>query len=218
MGARATKGTTAASSETAMGEEIEEEAVQLGRPRGRHIKKRALKNKALAVSFNEKDLKDYVSGFHKRKKKRRKEAQKQQGEADRRKRIEQRKKRKFEKELALHGGVPPVTASTPNASDDFQEEEEDDQPIASISGTTTYDNGNMKVTVTTSEISHQQEIPPIDKTLTAAVPQSTGADRKHNVPLSKKKTFKRVGKQKSRPKPQNKRDRKKGKKKNKKTR
>ncbi|XP_041015353.1 uncharacterized protein LOC121258071 [Juglans microcarpa x Juglans regia] len=81
-----------------MGEEIEEEAVQLARPRGRHIKKRALKNKALAVSFNEKHLKDYVSGFHKRKKKRRKEAQKQQEKADRRKRIEQRKKRKFEKE------------------------------------------------------------------------------------------------------------------------
>ncbi|KAL6538633.1 hypothetical protein OROGR_012621 [Orobanche gracilis] len=60
--------------------------------RVRHIKKRALKNKSLSVSFDEKDLKDYVTGFHKRKKKRRKEAMQKQEEAERRKRIEQRKK------------------------------------------------------------------------------------------------------------------------------
>jgi len=53
-----------------------EEAVELARPQGRHIRKRALKNKALSVKFNEKDLRDYVTGFHKRKKKRRKEANK----------------------------------------------------------------------------------------------------------------------------------------------
>jgi len=60
--------------------------------KGTHLKKRALKNKALGITFNEKDLKDYVTGFHKRKKKRRKEAQKQQDEALRRKRSEERKK------------------------------------------------------------------------------------------------------------------------------
>jgi ribosomal RNA-processing protein 17 len=85
-----------------------------------------------------------------------------------------------------------------------------------LKGTTTYDNGNMKVTVTTSEISGEEEILPSDKTQ-VAVPQLIGADKKHNVPVSKKKAFKRVAKRKSRPKPQNKRDRKKGKKKNKKT-
>lgn len=37
-------------------------------------------------------VRDFVTGFHKRKKKRRKEAQKQQEEAMRRKRIEARKK------------------------------------------------------------------------------------------------------------------------------
>lgn len=37
-------------------------------------------------------IRDYVTGFHKRKKKRRKEAEKQQEEAMRRKRIEARKK------------------------------------------------------------------------------------------------------------------------------
>lgn len=66
-----------------------EETVQR---KGTHLKKRALKNKALGINFNEKDLKDYVTGFHKRKKKRRKEAQKQQNEALRRKRCEERKK------------------------------------------------------------------------------------------------------------------------------
>lgn len=75
----------------------------------------------------------------------------------------------------------------------------------------------MKVTVTTSEISPAEETFPIDKTQ-IAVPQLIGADKKHNVPVTKKQAFKRVAKPKSRPKPQNKRDRKKGKKKNKKTR
>lgn len=37
--------------------EVEEEAVpQPGPTKGRHLKKRALKNKSLAVTFNEKDL------------------------------------------------------------------------------------------------------------------------------------------------------------------
>ncbi|KAE8656551.1 Riboflavin kinase/FMN hydrolase [Hibiscus syriacus] len=97
-----------------MEEEYEGEApVQPSKPRGRHIKKRATKNKALSVSFNEKDLRyhyhthntsyistvdrgkkincelirDYVTGFHKRKKKRRKEAQKKQEQAERRKKV-----------------------------------------------------------------------------------------------------------------------------------
>lgn len=60
--------------------------------KGAQLKKRALKNKALGITFNEKDLNDYVTGFHKRKKKRRKEAQKQQNEALRRKRNDERKR------------------------------------------------------------------------------------------------------------------------------
>ncbi|XP_064964727.1 uncharacterized protein LOC135612380 [Musa acuminata AAA Group] len=58
----------------------------------KHIKKRALRNKALTVGFNDKELRDFVTGFHKRKKKRRKEAQRQLQEKDRLKRIEARKK------------------------------------------------------------------------------------------------------------------------------
>ncbi|KAF2576135.1 hypothetical protein F2Q70_00005288 [Brassica cretica] len=49
-------------------------------------------------------LKDFVTGFHKRKKKRSKESQKQQEESLRRKRIEARKKRKLE-EMMLAGNA-----------------------------------------------------------------------------------------------------------------
>uniref|UniRef100_A0A2C9U9S7 Ribosomal RNA-processing protein 17 n=1 Tax=Manihot esculenta TaxID=3983 RepID=A0A2C9U9S7_MANES len=108
--------------------EIEVEP-QLPPIRAPHIKKRALKNKALAVSFNEKDLRDYVTGFHKRKKKRRKEAQKQQEEALRRKRIEDRKKRRLERELVLYGEAPPASGD----GDGYSEDGEESDPIASVS-------------------------------------------------------------------------------------
>jgi ribosomal RNA-processing protein 17 len=70
---------------------MEEDSAILERKTG-HVKKRALKNKALGITFDEKDLKDFVTGFHKRKKKRRKVAQKQQEDAKRRKRNEERLK------------------------------------------------------------------------------------------------------------------------------
>ncbi|WRX27595.1 Nucleolar protein 12 - like 1 [Theobroma cacao] len=176
-----------------MEEEYEEEAPQqLSKPRGRHIKKRALKNKALAVSFNEKDLRDYVTGFHKRKKKRRKEAQKKQEEAERRKRIEQRKKRKLEKEFALYVGAPPSTASGPDESDENNEEDEGSEPTASVSENFT--------SVKTHTAMHRSV--------------GDGVDRKHNLPVSKRKPLKKVARHRSRP--PTKRDRNKGKKENKK--
>ncbi|KDP20891.1 hypothetical protein JCGZ_21362 [Jatropha curcas] len=191
--------------------QIEEAEPQLPAVRARHINKRALKNKALAVSFNEKDLRDYVTGFHKRKKKRRKEAQKQQEEALRRKRIEQRKKRKLEREFALYGGAPPAS----DESAEFHKDGEETEPTASVNGTMEYDNGDMKVTVTTSEISREDKDLGSEKTLTA-VPILTGVDKKHNLGVSKKKSFKKASKHKSQSKPHNKRDKKKAKKKNKK--
>lgn len=72
----------------------------------------------------------------------------------------------------------------------------------------------MKVTVTTSEISHEEEAFSNEKTQ-ASMAQPIGATRKHKVPVTKKKPFKRVAKQKSRPKPQKKREKRKGKKKTK---
>lgn len=79
-----------------------------------------------------------------------------------------------------------------------------------------YDNGDLKVTVSTSEISREAENLPTEET-PAAVPHFIGVDKKHHIPVSKCKSFKKVAKQKSR-KPQRKRNKMKGKKKNQKRR
>ncbi|XP_023003425.1 ribosomal RNA-processing protein 17 [Cucurbita maxima] len=186
----------------------------LTQPYSRHVKKKALKNKALSVSFNEKDLRDYVTGFHKRKKKRRKEAEKQQEEAKRRKRIEERKKRKIEKDLVLHGGVLPADRPVDEQNDDLKDgdEDEEEKPLAPISETTTYDSGNIKVTVTTSEVRREEEIDPIDKPQ-ASTSQLLAKDKKHSLPITKKKPFKKVARKKSRSKSRSKTDKKKGRKK-----
>lgn len=82
-----------------------------------------------------------------------------------------------------------------------------------VTGTTTYDNGDLKVTVTTSKISPEDEDFPSEKTGEGAVvAQPIATQRKHNVPVAKKKAFKRVGRNKSRPKSHNRKDKKKGKK------
>ncbi|XVF27723.1 hypothetical protein REPUB_Repub14bG0133200 [Reevesia pubescens] len=200
-----------------MGEDYEEVApLQQSKPQGRHIKKRALKNKALSVSFNEKDLRDYVTGFHKRKKKRRKEAQKKQEEAERRKRIERRKKRKLEKEFVLYGGALPSTGSGPEESHENNEEDKEGEQTATVSGTTLYDSGNMTVTVTTSEISRKEEEDLTSEKTHKAMLKSVGdgVDRKHKLLVSKSKPFKKVAKHSSRP--PSKRDRNKAKKRDKK--
>lgn len=87
-----------------------------------------------------------------------------------------------------------------------------------FAGTSTYDNGDLKVTVTTSEISREDEAFPIEKIGERAVAQSVTAQRKHNVPVTKKKPFKRVARSKLRPKSHNRKDKKKAKKKDKKGR
>ena len=79
-----------------------------------------------------------------------------------------------------------------------------------------YDSGNMTVTVTTSEISREEEEDLTrEKTLTA-MPRSVGngVDRKRNLPASKSKPFKKVARHRSGP--PSKRDKNKGKKRNKK--
>lgn len=190
----------------------EAEVALVGQPpvnRVQHISKRALRNKALSVTFNEKDLRDYVGGFHKRKKKRRKEALKQQGEAERRKRLEDRKRRRKEKEYALFGGAPPEDDAKSVGEDLEQNDEMELNP--SISGTTSYENGDMTVTVTTSKIIHEEEEEyPVEKSA-PLTPVSTGAVKKHNIPVSKKKPFKKATKGKSRTRLVSKRDRRKGK-------
>ncbi|XP_009761694.1 ribosomal RNA-processing protein 17 [Nicotiana sylvestris] len=195
---------------------VEDESGHNPRIRGRHIKKRALKNKSLTVSFDEKDLKDFVTGFHKRKKKRRKEAQQQLEEAHRRKRIEARKKRKEEREFAIFGGAPPDSGAAADEPDEELDDVEENEPNATVSGTTTYDNGDVQVIVTMSEISREEDFPAQVPPLPVLQHDGETKSHKQNIPVIKKKPFKKVAKKRSRPKPQNKRDRKKGKKKNKK--
>ncbi|KAL3596340.1 hypothetical protein D5086_007977, partial [Populus alba] len=71
--------------------------------------------------------------------------------------------RKLEKEFALHGGAPAT-----NESDEYEEDHEESEPIASVNGTTKYDNGDMQVTVTTSEISREDKDNSSEKTQAAA--------------------------------------------------
>ncbi|XP_011043287.1 PREDICTED: uncharacterized protein LOC105138779 [Populus euphratica] len=177
--------------------EIEDNGViQIPPTRVGQIKKRVLKNKGMFVSFNEKDLRDYVARFHKRKKKRTKEAIKQQEEKLKLKRIATRKQRKLEKELALNGGAPPAA----DESDKYEEDDEEIEPIASINGTAKYDNGDMQVTMTTNEISREDEDDHSEKTQ-VTVPRFNEADKSHKLSVSKKNSFKKVLKHKSRLKP-----------------
>ncbi|KAL8507478.1 hypothetical protein ACS0TY_018135 [Phlomoides rotata] len=183
--------------------------------RARHIRKRALRNKSLSVSFNEKDLKDFVGGFHKRKKKRRKEALQQQEEAKRRKRIELRKKRKSERDFVVFGGAAPDSTQNAAEADEEHEDDEDSEPVASISGTMMYDNEGVQVIVTTSEIT-REEVHPVVKTEVGRTQSVEASENsKQKVPAAtNKKQVKKDQRKRSRPKPQSKRDKRKGKRKN----
>ncbi|KZV48615.1 ribosomal RNA-processing protein 17 [Dorcoceras hygrometricum] len=191
--------------------------MRMGRPKGesgpplvrsRHIKKRALKNKSLSVSFNEKDLKDFVTGFHKRKKKRRKEAMQKQEEAERRKRIEQRKKRKLERDFVQYGGPPPSDAIE---SDEEHEDEEAMQQGASVSGKAMYDNGDLQITVTTSEIARELDYPIDTKKMERVAENLELIDKSRKRIPVKKKQLKKSPKKRSHPKPRSKREKRNGK-------
>lgn len=82
-------------------------------------------------------------------------------------------------------------------------------PFVIAQGTTMYDNGEMKVIVTTSEISREEESDPDEKP-EAALPESVGPSKKHKIPVKKTKPLKKAAKRKSRPKLQRKRDKRKG--------
>ncbi|KAL9243572.1 hypothetical protein vseg_017444 [Gypsophila vaccaria] len=178
-----------------------------------HISKRSLRNKSLSISFDDKDLKDFVGGFQKRKKKRRKEALRKQGEADRRKRLERRKQIRQEKELALYGGALPEKDGEAPDEDPEQNDESEIELNPSFSGTTTYENGDVIVTVTTSELTREEEEDHPVRKPRSLPPVSTDARKQNKVPVCKIKPFKKVRKGSSRPKLQNKRERRKGNKK-----
>lgn len=84
-------------------------------------------------------------------------------------------------------------------------------------GTATYESGDVRVTVTTSEISREEEEEKVANErsqLDAAPNHLVEKQKQNNVPVTKKKQFKKVAKKRSHPKPQSKRDKRKGKKKN----
>ncbi|KAG2256820.1 hypothetical protein Bca4012_093900 [Brassica carinata] len=166
--------------------------------RAKRIGKRALKNKSVTVSFDEKDL---------RKKKRRKEAQKQQEESMRRKRIEARKKRKLEEMMiAGHGEENEEGEANEDAKD------EETKADASTSGTTMYDTGELKVTVTTSEISCEEEDEPVRREKTQSTESDVStvkASTSQPLPLRKSKPSKQNRRHKSSTKTMKKRDKKK---------
>ncbi|KAF9612868.1 hypothetical protein IFM89_004284 [Coptis chinensis] len=197
-----------------------EAAIGLGPVNSRHIKKRALRNKALAISFNDKDLKDYVGGFHKRKKKRRKEAQQQIAEKDRLKRIEKRKQRKREREYVQGGGAGGSSGEADENAGDLHQDEETPVTVDfftvinsyifisfAMEATKMYDAGNLTVMVTTSEISREEE----DKQKTERIPRSSGeTEKKQRIPVNKKQQSKTTSKHRSVSRLQKKRDKKKG--------
>lgn len=167
----------------------------------KHINKRSLKNKALSVTLDKKALKDFVTGFHKRKKKRRKEAQKILQEKERRKKIQERKRRKEEKEIALYGRV----LSSDNDDGAGLENEEDigndgdemknDESLSEIK---TYEDDGTRIVVTTSEITGEDDdidpksVGPVVANYTNKNP-SLVAKRKNSLGVKKrplKRTFK----------------------------
>ncbi|KAL5074503.1 hypothetical protein RYX36_013487 [Vicia faba] len=157
-----------------------------------HVKKRVLRNKALGIYFDEKDLKDYVTCFHKRKKKRRKEANKQQEEARRRKRNEARLKRKLERDLTY--GIVPPNADTETGEIDQVTQQVLSQSVAVklfFVATKTYENDDLKVTVVTKEINPEEESFPTERKEVAPVasPHPVVDDKKKSVPINNKKPF-----------------------------
>ncbi|KAL6593921.1 hypothetical protein ACP70R_014164 [Stipagrostis hirtigluma subsp. patula] len=123
----------------------------------KHIKKRALKNKALSVTLDKKALKDFVTGFHKRKKKRRKEAQKILQEKDRKKRIEERKRRKQEKEIALYGRLLSSDDADGTGLENENEDTGNDGDEMETAEIKTYEDDGTRITVTTSEITREDD-------------------------------------------------------------
>ncbi|OEL36900.1 hypothetical protein BAE44_0002081 [Dichanthelium oligosanthes] len=169
----------------------------------KHIKKRSLKNKALSVTLDKKALRDFVTGFHKRKKKRRKEAQKVLQEKERKKRIQDRKRRKQEKEIALYGRVlssDDAGLENEDIGDDAEEVENDE----SLSEIKTYEDDVTRITVTTSEIAGEDDdigprtVGPVSASYTNKNPSSVA---KKNSSLGvKKQPQKRTFKNKSKAK------------------
>lgn len=148
----------------------------------RHINKKSLRNRSLSITFDEKNLRDFVTGFQKRKDKRRKEAQKQLHEKERQMRIMARKKRKEAKESALRGQLKEPDS---DAEQDVGGDAKENGPttVAAVSETKTYENTNTTITVTTSELFNENEdLEPVN-----TIPKlSNKLEKNHKLPVTRK--------------------------------
>ncbi|KAJ0668596.1 hypothetical protein HanPI659440_Chr17g0691211 [Helianthus annuus] len=130
--------------------------------------------------------------------------------------IFKRLKRKLDREYVLYGGAAPDPEGESNKNDEVEDDEQDnnndddddddeeEENPTSVSGTKVYDTGNVKVMVTTSEISREDDFAEVPKLI-------LGSEKKPNLPVIKKKPLKKVERRRSRPKAQTKRDKRKGK-------
>jgi len=128
-----------------MEEEGEEDAVR----GGHHVAKRARKNKSVVAVFDDAARTEYLTGFRKRKNKRRKVAEAEKQVKERQKRLQLRKERRAAMKLA-QGNQGECDAD--EVLNEGEEVEIDDNENLKVSGTTTYDDGDTTVIVTTCSL------------------------------------------------------------------
>jgi ribosomal RNA-processing protein 17 len=162
---------------------------------GKHVPKRALRNKSLIITFDENDRREFVTGFHKRKKQRRKLAEQQQQIKEREKRLADRKRRRLAIKLAS-GEITEVPDENPKPSSagDISEQEDDggDSNHGSIvNGTLTYEDGDITTIVNTCELNSENEDVETSNPNVFPNPKSK---IKIPIPAKKNKSFKKVKK------------------------
>lgn len=164
---------------------------------GKHVPKRALRNKSLIITFDENDRREFVTGFHKRKNQRRKLAEHQQQIKEREKRITDRKRRRLAIKLAS-GEISelPDENPKPSSAGDISEQEDDDgdsDHVSVVNGTLTYEDGDITTIVNTCELNSENE--DVETPNPNAFPKPK-SKIKIPIPAKKNKSFKKVKKRK----------------------
>lgn len=162
---------------------------------GKHVPKRALRNKSLIITFDENDRREFVTGFHKRKKQRRKLAEQQQQIKEREKRLAQRKRRRLAIKLASgEMSELPDENPKPSSAEDIREQEDDDgdsDHVSVVNGTLTYEDGDITTIVNTCQLNSENE--DVETPNPNAFPNPK-SKVKISIPAKKNKSFKKVKK------------------------
>lgn len=164
---------------------------------GKHVPKRALRNKSLIITFDENDRREFVTGFHKRKKQRRKLAEQQQQIKEREKRLAERKRRRLAIKFAS-GEISEQLDENPKPSStaDISEQEDDDgdsDHVSVVNGTLTYEDGDITTIVNTCELNSENEDVETPNPNVFLKPKPK---IKIPIPAKKNKSFKKVKKRK----------------------